>query len=417
MKYRIFALMSMLALTAASVLQAQDYDDIYYDASKSTTSAKSVKVAKPAKTVAVYGEVPEQYKVAANSNYRVERDEDEYNRRGAYELQAQPQFEVDINGDTIMLDSTYLEVDAFANTRRIERFYNPDVVVLSDDDDLIELYYDESPTINLIVGSDYGLGYSYASTYYPWYTGWYEPWFSSYYSPYFGWYDPWISTFSPWHYGYYGYYGLYNWHYRGPTLWGWNYWGIRPWHNSYYGHHYGWYDWTGNHHHGRPGGHTYGGGGRSRIDRSGVGLSGNRNGRSRVGGQSPTRNAISPRGTTDGNRPSVGGTVTRTRTRGYASDRGSGGNMGTRGTSGVTTRHSGISRNGTSSAGSSRSYSGSSSSGSSRSYSGGSRSYSGGSSSRSSGGSSYSGGSRGSSGGGSYGGSSGGSSGGGGRRR
>ena len=135
MKYRIFALMSMLALTAASVLQAQDYDDIYYDASKSTTSAKSVKVTKPTKTVVVYGEVPEQYKVAANSNYRVERDEDEYNRRGAYELQ--PQFEVDINGDTILLDSTYLEVDAFANTRRIERFYNPDVVVLSDDDDLI----------------------------------------------------------------------------------------------------------------------------------------------------------------------------------------------------------------------------------------------------------------------------------------
>lgn len=411
MKYRIFALMSMLALTAASVLQAQDYDDIYYDASKSvTTNAKSVKVSKPAKTVAVYGEIPEQYKVAANSNYRVERDEDEYNRRGAYEYQ--PQFEVDINGDTILLDSTYLDVDAFANTRRIERFYNPDVVILSDDEDLVELYYDESPTINLIVGSDYGSSYAYTSTYYPWYTGWYEPWSSFYYSPYYGWYDPWISTFSPWHYGYYG---LYSWHYHGPSLWGWNYWGIRPWHNSYWGYHYGWYNWTGNYHHGRPGGHNYSGGGRSRIDRSGVGLSGNRNGRSRVGAQTPNRNGVSRRGTTDGNRPSVGGTTTRTRTRGYASDRASGGNMSTRGTSGVTTRQSGVSRNGMSSGGSSRSYSGSSNSRSSNS--GSSRSYSSGSSSRSySGGSgSYSGGSRGSSGGG--GGSTGGSSGGGGRRR
>ena len=395
MKYRIFALMSMLALTAASVLQAQDYDDIYYDASKSvTTNAKSVKVTKPVKTVAVYGEVPEQYKVAANSNYRVERDEDEYNRRGAYE----PVYEVDINGDTILLDSTYLEEDAFANTRRIERFYNPDIVILSDDDELVELYYDESPTINLIVGSDYGLGtsYAFASSYYPWYTGWYDPWYIGYYSPWhYSWYDPWYSSWG--------------WRWHGPSLWGWSYCGVRPWYSHHWGWYSGWDNWGWhhgpgiNHNWDRPVRHSGYTAGRIRGERGRVGLAGNRNDRSRVGAQGTGRSGISARGT-DGIRPRSGS---------VAGSRGSG-NMGSRNSSGVSTRNSGMSRTPASSGGrsyssgsSGRSYSGSSSSG-------GSRSYSGGSSSRSSGGSYSSGSSsRGSSGGGG-GGSRGGSSGGGG---
>ena len=157
MKYRILSLLGLMALTAGSLVQAQDYDDIYYDASKAKTTTK-VKVEKPAKTIAVYGEVPDEYKVIAQGNYQLERDEDEYNRRGAYD----PEYEIDINGDTIY-------EDAFANTRRIERFYNPDIVILSDDDELVELYYDESPTINLIVGSDWGYSsYGWAGSYYPW---------------------------------------------------------------------------------------------------------------------------------------------------------------------------------------------------------------------------------------------------------
>ena len=178
MKYRVFALMSLLALGVGS-LMAQDYDDIYYDASKSSSSkAKTVKVVTPAKTVAVYGEVPEKYKAAVQSNYSTDRDVDEYNRRGAYE----PNYEVTITGDTVFYGDTIYE-EAFANTRRIERFYNPDIVILSDDDELVELYYDESPTINLIVGSDWGYGsyFDYGwSSYYPWYTGWYYPWYAGY---------------------------------------------------------------------------------------------------------------------------------------------------------------------------------------------------------------------------------------------
>ena len=49
------------------MIQAQDYDDIYYDASKSS-KVKVVSVEQPVKTIAVYGEVPEKYKVAVQSN-------------------------------------------------------------------------------------------------------------------------------------------------------------------------------------------------------------------------------------------------------------------------------------------------------------------------------------------------------------
>ena len=399
MKYRVFALMGMLALTAGSILQAQDYDDIYYDASKSESGTTKAK--KSSKTVVVYGDVPDTYKVAAQSNYRVERDEDEYNRRGDYETN----YEVDINGDTIY-------EEAFANTRRIERFYNPDIVILSDDDELVELYYDESPTVNLIVGSDvsyasYGWG---VSSYYPWYTGWYEPWYVGYYSPWhYGWYDPWYPTWG-------------SWRWRGPSLWGWNYWGYRPWHTGW-GSHYYWDNWTG---HYPPGTHTHWSSGRPHADnhfgstgRRG-GLAPNRNDRGHVGTPTGGRNGVSARGG-DGKRPG-GVSTSGNRNGGVTSSRGSG-NMGSRNSGGVGSRNSGgVSR---SSSSGSRSYGGSSSYGGSRSSSAGSRSsgsYSGGSrnsgsyggGSRSSGGSySGGGGSRGSSGGG----STGGSSGGGGRRR
>ncbi|MBQ7205657.1 MAG: hypothetical protein IJS04_07430 [Muribaculaceae bacterium] len=385
----------MMALTAGPLF-AQDYDDIYYDASKPATVKTTV--VKPAKTIAVYGEVPENYKVVSSNNYRAERDVDEYNRHGVeYDSLS---YEVDINGDTIF-------EDAFANTRRIERFYNPDIVILSDDDDLVELYYDESPTINLVVGSDWGYGnyYGWASSYYPWYTGWYEPWYVGYgwYGAY-GWYSPW-SWHYPWYYGYYS-----NWH------WGWHY---SPWYRTGWGwgHPYGWgHHWYSNptyYGHTTPhyNGHSWRAGGHRQ------GLAANRNGRSRVGlGNNHSRSGIAARGA-DGNRGSGIGSTTRSRGSGSIGSRG--GNMGSRGTSGVTSRSSSVSR---SSSGGGRSYSGGSSSGGGRSYSGGSssggsRSYSSGSSSSGgsrsySGGSSSGGGSRGSSGGG-----GGGSHGGGGHRR
>ena len=396
MKYRILSLLGLLALTAGSLVQAQDYDDIYYDASKAKTTTK-VKVEKPAKTIAVYGEVPDEYKVIAQGNYQLERDEDEYNRRGAYD----PEYEIDINGDTIY-------EDAFANTRRIERFYNPDIVILSDDDELVELYYDESPTINLIVGSDWGYSsYGWAGSYYPWYTGWYEPWYSDWYSPwYYGWYSPWRYGWGrPVYYGYWHspYYGW--WSYSWYNHWGW-------------GHHHDW-GWPGNN------GNHYADWGKHRpaIDRhssggfgSGrrAGLASNRNTRTRVDG-SGGRSSIASRGGSTSRSSNVG-TSGSSRRSGYASSRS--GNMGSRTSSGISSRNSGISRS--SSSGSYRgsssrgSYSGSSSNSSSRSGSSrSSGSYSSGSSHSSGSYSSGSSRSSGSSGGGSHGGSSGG----GGRRR
>lgn len=404
MKYRILTLLGLLALGAGTFLQAQDYDDIYYDASKSSKAKTKVKVETPTKMVAVYGEVPDNYKVAAQSNYRIERDEDEYNRRGIYDP-SNLNYEIDINGDTIFLgDSIYDE--AFANTRLIERFYNPDIVILSDDEDLVELYYDESPTINLIVGSDWGYS-SYWDSYYPWYTGWYTPWW--YYS-----YRPWYS-YHHWGWGW-GYSDWYYTRWYGPRLWGWDYWGPRPWSNMPRGF---WSGWDGgirphNGGHVRPGQTGLGSGGHR------VGLASNRNGRGRIDATGSNRNGIGARGA-DGNRPSgVGSSTGRGSRGGYATGRG-GGNMGSRGTSGVSSRSSsGVSRTPASNGGS-RSYSGGSYSGGrsgGSSYSGGSRSSGSshsGSSHSSGGGYSSGGGSRGSSGGG--GGSHGGSSGGGGHRR
>ena len=437
MKYRVFAMMGMLALTAGSLL-AQDYDDIYYDASKSVSGkTKEAKVDKKSKTVVVYNDVPEKYKVAAQGNYRVERDEDEYNRRGAYEPTSEPAYEVDINGDTIYIDSDTIYEDdiAFANTRRIERFYNPDIVILSDDDDLVELYYDESPTINLVVGTDVGYmaPYGWTASYYPWYTGWYDPWYA-------GWYDPWYRPYySPWYAGWHDVwtYGLYvPWYYNywhGPSLWGWTYWGPR------WGHHHHWtpwYDnlryWTGSNSGSRRGSSYFDNHG-TRGASGRVGYASNRNGNVRDNRSGNRPSGAPGIGTNRGsNGTGSGYTGTRTRTR---TDRG--GNVGT---SGTTTRRGNISSTPTSPRSSERGYyqggsrSSSASSGSSRSsssYSGSSRSsssYSGssrssssyGGSSRSSSSGSYSGGSRSSggsySGGGSSHSSSGGSSSGGGRR-
>lgn len=396
MKYRILSLLGLMALTAGSLVQAQDYDDIYFDASKAKTTTK-VKVEKPAKTIAVYGEVPDEYKVIAQGNYQLERDEDEYNRRGAYD----PEYEIDINGDTIY-------EDAFANTRRIERFYNPDIVILSDDDELVELYYDESPTINLIVGSDWGYSsYGWAGSYYPWYTGWYEPWYSDWYSPwYYGWYSPWRYGWGrPVYYGYWHspYYGW--WSYSWYNHWGWGHHHDWGWPGNY-GNHYA--DW-GKH---RPAidRHSSGGFGSGRR----AGLASNRNTRTRVDGGGG-RSSIASRGGSTSRSSNVG-TSGSSRRSGYASSRS--GNMGSRTSSGISSRNSGISRS--SSSGSYRgsssrgSYSGSSSNSSSRSGSSrSSGSYSSGSSHSSGSYSSGSSRSSGSSGGGSHGGSSGG----GGRRR
>ena len=409
MKFRVLSLMGVLALCAGTVIHAQDYDDIYYSGSNTTTEVKQE--TKKVETAKTRTQVPTSYKVTVEKNYQTDRDVDEYNRRGG--IYSQP------DNDTLYLDAPD-DGSMFGNTQRIERFYNPDIVVLSDDDELVELYYDNAPSVNLIIGTNYGYtprvgwGFGYGN-YWPYYTydPFYDPFYDLYYTGWYGWSRPYYSW-----YGYYGWsrpYWHYTWGWGGHYGWGWDYgwYGYRP-----YGHHWGYNPgwgghWTNNNGrwHGRHGnrlpgdnrsllsgsrrgsGTTAGIRGANGNTRTGVGTI--NNGRTRP-------STMSGNGVTTGRtRPSsaVGNINRGTTSGGY-----SGGSVRSRGTSSPS--YSGSSPRSGSSSG--RSYSPSSSSrSSSSSYGGSSRSYSG-SSSHSSGGYSSGGSSRGSSGGGSHGGGGGG---------
>ena len=199
---RLFSAIVMLAALGTSVqVSAQGYDDIYYDSDNATTTTVTVQPRVKKATVVV---VPSQYVTVANDNYRAVRDVDEYNRRGA-------QYEYYAATDTT--DSVAADVDLFGNTRRIERYYNKDIVVGSNDDDLIYLYTnveDVQPytTINIYVND-------------PWrWNSWYG------YDPYWYGYDPY------WRWGYYDPYWHWGFGWRG--YWGWHGW-HRAWYPGYYG--------------------------------------------------------------------------------------------------------------------------------------------------------------------------------------
>ena len=241
MKTKLLSLMGVIALSASTmVVQAQDYDDIYYDGSspaKSQVPARatvSQETATLPTTSAYATRQPAAYRVTVLKNYQAERDVDEYNRRGLSEYDP--------------MDTTNIEEEegVFANTQRIERFYNPDIVVCSGDADLIEVYYDDSPTVNLVIGSTWGYSpYAYWGFGYGSY--WYDPWYS--------WHSPWYGPGYPGYYWYRPAYAWYGW--RGPYWYGGWSWG---WGRPYYGGYYGWggprhyYGWGGYGHH-RDGGH------------------------------------------------------------------------------------------------------------------------------------------------------------------
>lgn len=304
MKYRFLSGIGALALASAIVIQAQDFDDIYYDGSSSSkvkTEKKSdINVTRDGTTTTIITQKPvTRVAVMSNKNYKADRDVDEYNRRGISEYDPT---------DTL----SYVDDDiAFSNTQRIERFYNPDIVIASNDADLIELYYDDTPTVNLIIGTNYGLpyvswGFGYSSywydPWYSWYDPFYRPWYVGWYRPYYswGWHHTWYPGWYGWHRPYYGWYRPY---------YGWS------------GHHYGWDRWN------RPGHHYYGSTHHGRYSHGGYNY-----GRGRVPGDS--RSLLSGRGSR-GDRAGIsglnrsnsgsvrGGTMSSGRTR-PGSERGSG---------------------------------------------------------------------------------------------
>lgn len=247
MDNRLTALLGIALLGSSIYAQAQDYDDIYYDGSESkkkTEKVMTTPVRSSTVSTTTISTTPRRYRIPVSTESSAARSDDEYNRRGAYSRDALT--------DTLSADSSYIHDNAFANTERIERFYNPSIITGSDDEELITLYYDTNPSVNIIVGNTYpsytwGWDLWLGSYYYPWYSTWYGPswswgWGWGWHSPWYSaWYDPWFgpswSWYSPWHYSWYS-----------------------PW----YGHHHHWDapHWRPNHYYSgngrRPGSSSFG---------------------------------------------------------------------------------------------------------------------------------------------------------------
>lgn len=180
---RVFVMAALVA-GCIGLLRAQSYydDDIYYNPSKETKK-NSTKVETTKSGVVDYP-AADTYAVYNTGNVR---DVDEYNRRTPYQV-----------------DSTNIaQNEEFEYTRRIERFYDPEVIASTNDPELVEYYYSSAqPEVNIIVG---------ASTYDPWMLDWSYTW--------------------AWGYPYYSYWGWNSW------LWGYPYsygWGNPGWYYSLY---------------------------------------------------------------------------------------------------------------------------------------------------------------------------------------
>lgn len=211
----------VIAFAASLTVQAQGFydDDIYYDASKAKKE-KQEKAVEAARKAARANYIPsgpvtdypgaDTYVVNSGST----RDVDEYNRR----------YTVDSSGrevtDSVSLDQ--LTGSDFANTRRIERFSNPDIVSGSGDGELMDYYYasQSQPSTTVIINNVD-----------PWYYGGiYSPWYNGYYS-----YNPWRWGWSSWYPGYYDPWFGPSWSWGWGPSWSWSWgWG-GGWHHPGWG--------------------------------------------------------------------------------------------------------------------------------------------------------------------------------------
>ena len=116
--------LAAILFVSAPAMVAQDiYDDIY--GGSSSTTAKAATPVAQTSTVSTAS-----YSVPAPKTKRVnEIDIDSYNRRGIF---------ADATAQTAAADTTVQE--DFAMTKRIERFYDPEVVSGSNDSSLIVIY-------------------------------------------------------------------------------------------------------------------------------------------------------------------------------------------------------------------------------------------------------------------------------------
>lgn len=182
MKFKRFTLTMATVLATVGLMSAQSYfdDDIYYNPSKATKTTKTQSSDNSAKknTVIVY-DYPSADTYSVNGTRKISVDD--YNRRGIFA------------SDSLSADTTATD---FAYTRRIEQFYNPQIVSASGDQDLANIYYMEPDQVNIYINTPSGYwGYDY---FYP-YSAWNSPyWYNNYWrwnsSWYWGsWYDPYWS--------------------------------------------------------------------------------------------------------------------------------------------------------------------------------------------------------------------------------
>lgn len=213
LKRIILTMMGIVAATSAVTAQSYFDDDIYYDASKDKSKpAKTVKKTYRTPSTVIVAEYPaaDTYNVTGTRNISV----DDYNRRGIFA------------SDSLTNDTTATD---FAYTRRIEQFYNPEIVSGSGDQELANIYYMEPERVNIYVNTPSAYwGYDY---FYPSF-GWYDPYWSwsfnwRWHSPWYwnSWYDPyWAWGWGPsWGWGWS--------HAWGPS-WGWGWgpaWGGPAW--------------------------------------------------------------------------------------------------------------------------------------------------------------------------------------------
>lgn len=201
-------LLLALMLTGSSIASYAQYDDdIYYNPAKDKKT-QTVTVKKTATPSQSYSSYPvSQYNpnlggadYAPADSYQVTgtstRNVDEYNRRGVYAV-------------SDSLKSSSDQSDDFQYTRRIEKYYNGDIIADINDPALVEYYYSSQPDVTINIVSP---GY-----------GWYSPWYWN--SPWY-WTDPWCwNSWGPsWSWGWGPSWGYYpGW---GPS-WSWS-WGWGP---------------------------------------------------------------------------------------------------------------------------------------------------------------------------------------------
>lgn len=186
-------LISALVVSGVGRMAAQDFDDIYYDSSHSNTSKTT-----SATTVAPANN---SYNYAGTVNGR---DIDEYNRRGTTNGNYTAQQPDTVYSDNGGAGNGYSD---YTYTMRIQRFYNPTIVIESSDPALLTALVAPayaaatfgtilSPFSSLYWGWDY-----YPASYYAW-NAWNNPWYYGGWN--WGWHSSWYWGDPYWNYGWWG---------------------------------------------------------------------------------------------------------------------------------------------------------------------------------------------------------------------